>query len=85
MANTMKMEWNVLYLSANVKLMQNSQCRRNFTLMMISTIRISRITKAKSESSEENKTPQNNVEPPVIIASISSLLFISFLYGLRHI
>ena len=45
------------------------------------TTRIVLVIAAKFWESETNKTPQNKVAVPVIIASISSLLLISILYG----
>ena len=54
---------------------------KNFTFMAIIAISTSKITISILSSSEIKRTPQNKVAVPVIIASISNLLFKSSLYG----
>ena len=49
------------------------------------TIKIVNSKYASSASSDMNKTPQNNVAVPVNIASISSWLLLSSLYGFNFV
>ena len=77
----LKIDLNISCLSVTVWIMHKSHNKINLQFITIITMRINVVIAEKPCESDTNNTPQNNVAVPVFMASISSLLLSSCLYG----